>query len=69
MSAMDLTGVDGSTGSMNLLGPNDDDVTEIAIVYTDIDTPDAHDRFREGNEQGTRCDTSVERQHQHGKPY
>ena len=35
----DLTGADGSTGSMNVLGPNDDGETEIAIVYTDIDAP------------------------------
>lgn len=37
----DLTGADGSTGSMNELGPNDDGVTEIAIVYTDIGAPKA----------------------------
>ena len=35
----DLTGADDSTGSMNVLGPNDDGETEIAIVYTDIDPP------------------------------
>ncbi len=38
---MDLTGADDSTGSMNVLGPNDDGETEIAIVYTDIDAPKA----------------------------
>lgn len=37
----DLTGADGSTGSMNELGPNDDGETEIAIVYTDIGAPKA----------------------------
>ena len=35
----DLTGADGSTGSMNELGPNDDGMVEIAIVYTDIEAP------------------------------
>ena len=35
----DLTGADDSTGSMNVLGPNDDGETEIAIVYTDIQAP------------------------------
>ena len=48
----DLTGKDDSTGSMNVLGPNDDGETEIAIVYTDIDAPLAT-RFREGKERWT----------------
>ena len=34
-----LRGADRSTGSMNVLGPNDDGETEIAIVYTDIGVP------------------------------
>ena len=41
MSAMDLTGPNGFVGTMNMLGPNDDGETEIAIVYTDIDGPKA----------------------------
>ena len=39
MKAMDLTGADDHAGSMNVLGPNDDGETEIAIVYTDIGAP------------------------------
>ena len=36
---VDLTGKDGSAGSMNVLGPNDNGETEVAIVYTDIQVP------------------------------
>ncbi len=36
---MDLTGKHKSAGIMNVLGPNDDGETEIAIVYTDIKAP------------------------------
>ena len=45
-----LTGADDSTGSMNVLGPNDDDETEIAIVYTDIDAPEATKFGAEGTD-------------------
>ena len=52
MKAMDLTGADGSTGSMNVLGPNDDGETEIAIVYTDIQKPDEIDFAKVMNKAG-----------------